>query len=131
MTARADLASLFAGLTPPGRADTHYQARVRVDLPPQLLAIGGRGEAKVAAERITLRPLAGALLRPDVPSADVRSRYRWLRVRRRLRAVQLAEGVSWTVHRHWQSVRVVIMRLGCARGCRRMAVGQLRALQVV
>lgn len=53
MTARADLASLFAGLTPPGRADTHYQARVRVDLPPHALAIGGRGEAKIAAERIT------------------------------------------------------------------------------
>jgi putative peptide zinc metalloprotease protein len=53
MNAAADLGSLFAGLTPPGRTDTHYQARVRVDLPPHALAIGGRGEAKIAAERIT------------------------------------------------------------------------------
>jgi putative peptide zinc metalloprotease protein len=54
MNARADLAPLFAGLTPPGRADTHYQVRVKLDLPPHALAIGGRGQAKVAAERITL-----------------------------------------------------------------------------
>ena len=54
MTARADLASLFAGLAPPGRADTHYQVRVKLDLPNHALAIGGRGEAKIAAERITL-----------------------------------------------------------------------------
>jgi putative peptide zinc metalloprotease protein len=53
MTARADLASLFAGLAPPGRADTHYQVRVKLDRPNHALAIGGRGEAKVAAERIT------------------------------------------------------------------------------
>jgi putative peptide zinc metalloprotease protein len=54
MTARADLASLFAGLTPSGRDDAHYQVRVKFDSPAQPLAIGGRGEAKVAAERITL-----------------------------------------------------------------------------
>ncbi len=54
MTARADLASLFTGLAPPGRADTHYQVRVKLDQPGHALAIGGRGEAKVAAERITL-----------------------------------------------------------------------------
>ncbi len=54
MTARADLAPLFTGLTPPGRADTHYQVRVKLDLPDHALAIGGRGQAKIAAERITL-----------------------------------------------------------------------------
>jgi len=52
--ARADLAPLFAGLTPPGRDDAHYQVQVRFDPPQQPLAIGGRGEAKIAAERITL-----------------------------------------------------------------------------
>jgi hypothetical protein len=54
MTARADLAPLFTGLVPQGRAETHYQVRVRLDGSDQLLAIGGRGEAKIAAERITL-----------------------------------------------------------------------------
>ena len=54
MTARADLAPLFAGLAPPGRDEAHYQVRVRLDGPTQPLAIGGRGEAKIAAERITL-----------------------------------------------------------------------------
>ena len=54
MTGRADLAPLFAGLTPPGRDDAHYQVRVRLDRPAPPLAIGGRGEAKIAAERITL-----------------------------------------------------------------------------
>jgi putative peptide zinc metalloprotease protein len=53
MNARADLASLFAGLTPPGRADKHYQVRVKLDPPDHELTIGGRGEAKIAAERIT------------------------------------------------------------------------------
>jgi putative peptide zinc metalloprotease protein len=53
MNARADLASLFTGLMPPGRADTHYQVRVQLDEADQALAIGGRGEAKIAAERIT------------------------------------------------------------------------------
>jgi putative peptide zinc metalloprotease protein len=53
-TARADLAALFAGLVPPGRDDTHYQVRVKLDPPDHALAIGGRGQAKIAAERITL-----------------------------------------------------------------------------
>jgi putative peptide zinc metalloprotease protein len=53
-TSRADLAQLFIGLTPPGRAEKHYQVRVKLDSPPHALAIGGRGEAKIAAERITL-----------------------------------------------------------------------------
>lgn len=54
MTARADLASLFAGLTPPGRGDTRYQVRVKLDSPHKPLANGGRGQAKIAAEQITL-----------------------------------------------------------------------------
>ncbi len=54
MTARADLAALFAGLVPSGRGDTHYQVRVKLDRPEHALAIGGRGQAKIAAERITL-----------------------------------------------------------------------------
>jgi hypothetical protein len=50
---QADLATLYAGLVPPGgRYAAHYQVRVRFDAPP--LVIGGRGDAKVAAERITL-----------------------------------------------------------------------------
>jgi hypothetical protein len=53
-TARADLAQLFKGLTPPGRSDKHYQVRVQLDDAPHALAIGGRGQAKIAAERITL-----------------------------------------------------------------------------
>jgi putative peptide zinc metalloprotease protein len=52
--ARADLAPLFAGLVPPGREAVHYQVNVKLDAPSQGLAIGGRGEAKIAAERITL-----------------------------------------------------------------------------
>jgi putative peptide zinc metalloprotease protein len=51
---QTDLATLYAGLLPPGRRATHYQARVRFDPPQQPLVIGGRGHAKVAAERITL-----------------------------------------------------------------------------
>ena len=47
-------ATLFAGLVPPGREDVHYQARVRLDLPEQPLTVGARGEAKIAAERVTL-----------------------------------------------------------------------------
>ena len=54
MTARADLAPLFAGLTPAGRDDAHYQVRVRLNDADRALAIAGRGEAKIAAERITL-----------------------------------------------------------------------------
>jgi len=52
-TARADLAQLFTGLTPPGRTDKHYQVRVQLDDAPHALAIGGRGQAKIAAERVT------------------------------------------------------------------------------
>ena len=52
---QADLATLYAGLVPPGgRYAAHYQVRVRFDAPQQPLVIGGRGDAKVAAERITL-----------------------------------------------------------------------------
>lgn len=52
-TARADLAQLFTGLTPPGRSDKHYQVRVQLDDAPPALSIGGRGQAKIAAQRIT------------------------------------------------------------------------------
>jgi len=51
---RADLAPLFAGVMPPEHSGALYLGRVRFDSPPQSLVIGGRGEAKVAAERITL-----------------------------------------------------------------------------
>ncbi|HEY4235609.1 MAG TPA: site-2 protease family protein, partial [Lacipirellulaceae bacterium] len=52
--ARADLASLFADLLPQGEDSVHYQVRVRLESPPPGLAIGGRGQAKIYAERITL-----------------------------------------------------------------------------
>jgi putative peptide zinc metalloprotease protein len=54
--ARADLAALFAGIAPPGRSGALYQARVRFDVAAgqNHLVIGGRGKAKVTAERITL-----------------------------------------------------------------------------
>ena len=45
---------LWAGIVPPGETAPLYQARVRFESPGQPLVIGGRGEAKVAAERITL-----------------------------------------------------------------------------
>jgi hypothetical protein len=48
------MATLYAGILPPGRRTAIYQARVQFDVPEQALVIGGRGEAKVAAERITL-----------------------------------------------------------------------------
>jgi putative peptide zinc metalloprotease protein len=53
-SARADLASLFAGLVAPGGDEVRYQARVQIDLPEQPLVVGTRGEAKIAAERVTL-----------------------------------------------------------------------------
>jgi hypothetical protein len=54
-TGRADLAPLFAGLVPPGKTTALYQARVRIESPvAQSLVIGGRGAAKVTAERITV-----------------------------------------------------------------------------
>jgi putative peptide zinc metalloprotease protein len=51
---QADLAGLWEGLVPPGERAPLYQARVRFNAPDQQLVVGGRGEAKVAAERITL-----------------------------------------------------------------------------
>jgi putative peptide zinc metalloprotease protein len=52
---QADLASLFAGAVSPEHRGALYQARVQFDSPDeQLLVIGGRGEAKVTAERITV-----------------------------------------------------------------------------
>jgi putative peptide zinc metalloprotease protein len=52
--ARADLAPLFAGLVAPGRPAAHYQVRVEFEQPREQFIIGGRGEGKIAAERITL-----------------------------------------------------------------------------
>jgi putative peptide zinc metalloprotease protein len=52
--ARADLSPLLAGLIAPGKDGAHYEARVRFDSVPPALVVGGRGDAKVAAERITL-----------------------------------------------------------------------------
>lgn len=51
---QADLAALWTGIVSPGENTTRYQARVTFEAPDQSLVIGGRGEAKVAAERITL-----------------------------------------------------------------------------
>jgi len=51
---RGDLSPLFAGLIAPGNEGAHYEVRVRCDELPPALVIGGRGEAKVATERITL-----------------------------------------------------------------------------
>lgn len=51
---RADLTPLLAGVVPAGPATTHYEVRVDFELPNQALVIGGRGEAKIAAERVTL-----------------------------------------------------------------------------
>ena len=51
---RADLAQLYAGVVPPEQTGALYQARVRFDPPLQSLIIGGRGQAKVTAERVTL-----------------------------------------------------------------------------
>ena len=52
--ARSDLTTLFAGLVAPGDSRAHYQVRVRFDAPEQPLVWGGRGVAKVAAERVTI-----------------------------------------------------------------------------
>jgi putative peptide zinc metalloprotease protein len=52
---RPDLAPLFAGLVTPGHEGPHYEVRVKLDNPAaDSLVIGGRGDAKVATERITL-----------------------------------------------------------------------------
>lgn len=52
--ASSDLASLFSGAIPAGTQGAHYEARVLFAAPAQPLIMGGRGQAKVAAERITL-----------------------------------------------------------------------------
>jgi hypothetical protein len=49
-----DLTALHAGIVPTGRHTTLYQARVQFEALDQPLVIGGRGQAKVATERITL-----------------------------------------------------------------------------
>jgi putative peptide zinc metalloprotease protein len=52
---RPDLAPLFAGLIAPGHEGPHYEVRVKLDVPATgQLVIGGRGDAKVATERITI-----------------------------------------------------------------------------
>jgi multidrug resistance efflux pump len=52
-SARADMASLFAGLIAPGGDVVRYQARVQFEVPAQPLVVGARGEAKITAERVT------------------------------------------------------------------------------
>ncbi len=54
VAARADLAPLLVGLVAPGQTGTLYQVRVEFDPPGQPLVVGGRGEGKIAAERITV-----------------------------------------------------------------------------
>lgn len=54
MAARADLSPLFTGMIAPGSEGAHYEVRVRFESEPsENLVIGGRGEAKVATERVT------------------------------------------------------------------------------
>jgi putative peptide zinc metalloprotease protein len=54
-TMPADLSPLFAGLIPPGQDGAQYEVRVELDeATPKGLLVGGRGDAKVATERITL-----------------------------------------------------------------------------
>jgi hypothetical protein len=51
----ADLAPLFAGLIAPGQDGPHYEVRIKLnDAITPGLVIGGRGDAKVATERVTL-----------------------------------------------------------------------------
>ncbi len=53
--AKADFSALQAGLIAPGHEGAHYEVRVRLNNEPQAgLVIGGRGEAKIATERVTL-----------------------------------------------------------------------------
>jgi putative peptide zinc metalloprotease protein len=53
--AKDDLTALRAGLVSPEHEGAHYEVRVRLDDTPRPeLVIGGRGEAKVATERVTL-----------------------------------------------------------------------------
>jgi putative peptide zinc metalloprotease protein len=50
---QADLAQLYINILPADRRSPIYQARVQFDVPDQPLVIGGRGQAKIAVERIT------------------------------------------------------------------------------
>jgi len=51
---RADLEPLLTGIVPPGRETNRYQVRVNFTPGEQTLVLGGRGEAKIATEQITL-----------------------------------------------------------------------------
>jgi putative peptide zinc metalloprotease protein len=52
---RADMSPLMAGLVAPGHRGAHYEVRVRFDdVAMPALVIGGRGDAKVTAERVTV-----------------------------------------------------------------------------
>jgi hypothetical protein len=53
----ADLEQLYAGAVPPDQTGALYEARVKFSARPEALVIGGRGEAKVAAERVTIARL--------------------------------------------------------------------------
>jgi putative peptide zinc metalloprotease protein len=55
--ASVDIDHLYAGAVPPEQTGALYQARVKFDARPESLVIGGRGQAKVAAERITIARL--------------------------------------------------------------------------
>jgi hypothetical protein len=52
---RADLSPLMTGLVAPGHEGAHYEVRVQFDdAAMPTLIIGGRGDAKVTVERVTL-----------------------------------------------------------------------------
>jgi hypothetical protein len=52
---QAGLGQLWNGVVPPGEEnDALYQVRVNFESPVHTLVVGGRGVAKIAAERITL-----------------------------------------------------------------------------
>lgn len=55
--ASGDLEQLYAGAVSPEQTGALYQARVKFDARPESLVIGGRGQAKVAAERVTIARL--------------------------------------------------------------------------
>jgi putative peptide zinc metalloprotease protein len=52
--ARGDFASMFAGLVAPGEPRAYFQVQVQFDPPDRTVIWGGRGIAKVTAERVTL-----------------------------------------------------------------------------
>jgi len=52
--ARSDLTTLFAGLIAAGEGRAYYRVEVRFSAPEQSLVWGGRGVAKIAAERVTV-----------------------------------------------------------------------------